>query len=113
MNNMLAYDISTNGYMDTNSGTPTSFVKYIVGTITNLASSTDLVNWSNYTFGAWVSGAGTEVVLYDGMGNGVYAAYATNWPYPGNSTGVATNGFPFGVWAGGTGTKEFHKAYLH
>jgi hypothetical protein len=113
MSNMLAYDISTNGYMDTNSGVATNFVKYIAGAITNLASSTDLVNWSNYTAQAWVSMLGTEVVLYDGQGNGVYSGYATNSPYPGVTTGVATNKFPLGVWVGGTGTQEFHKAILH
>jgi hypothetical protein len=95
------YDISSLGYTDTNGPTPVPVRYFVVGTVSNLMSSTDLVTWSNYTFNAWLSTNGMVTVLYDGSGVPVITNYGS-----GNSTG-ATNTVPFGIWVGAEPHKFF------
>jgi hypothetical protein len=90
------YDITSLGYMDSNAVLPVPFFGFVSDTISNFQSSTDLVNWSNYTFNAWASSNGLETVIFDGSGYPVITNYDT-----GNS---ATTGptnqtkIPIGIW---------------
>jgi len=90
------YDISTNGYMDSNAVPPTIWWGFISDTISNVQSSTDLMNWSNYTCNIWLSSNGTETVVYDGSGYSVI----TNYDYGNPTQGGPTNAtqMQLGIW---------------
>jgi hypothetical protein len=90
------YDISGQGYMDSNATPATPWFGFISDTLSNVQSSTDLVTWSNYTYNIWLSSNGTETVVYDGSGYPVI----TNYDYGDTTQGGPTNAtqIQLGIW---------------
>jgi hypothetical protein len=90
------YDVSSLGYMDSNAVPPVLIFGFTSDVISNIQSSTDLVNWSNYTFNAWVSSNGVETVVYDGSGYPVITNYDGGNPTTTGPTNQAQ--IPIGIW---------------
>jgi hypothetical protein len=98
ISNADLYDITSLGYLDTNGTSAAPVNSYGTVTVSNLASSTDLITWSNYTLQFWFSTNGVETVLVDGGGEPVMTNY---------SAIGATTAVPFGIWVEPQGRKFF------
>jgi hypothetical protein len=96
------YDVSSLGYYDTNGASPSLIKSYLWGDVESFQSSTNLIDWANYKFQAWLSGSGLITVLSDGQGAPILTNYSAAGPFG------ATNNVPVAIWVGREQMK-FHR----